>query len=427
MSVPLQHHPPLEDPRWGLVERILASPKFARSVRLTEFLRYICECSLSGRADEISEQQIGVHVFKRPANYNPNDDSIVRSHARLLRQSLDQYFDQQGHDEELRIVIPKGRYVPVFAHPKALQPSSSAPPAGPAPAVLIGRSGTHWRKWAAIASAAVAASLLALALFRWTGYEIPARPSAHAFWKDFFSGGRRVWIVPADSSLALLEDLTHQPVHLTDYLNRKYRFDLTGHAGWSETLLSSIAARQYTSMADLNLAVRLVRLREAANNQIQVRYARNVQLADLKEGSAILIGGPRANPWEELFESKMNFYIDFDPVTNANRVCNRSPRQGEQATYNEAQGESLIRAYGLIASLPGLTPASRTLIVEGTTSVGTECAAEFLLDESSLGAFLKQISAAGKTSPYFEVLLQTAPVAGNSQQSQVLAYRVLKN
>ncbi len=112
-----------------------------------------------------------------------------------------------------------------------------------------------------------------------------------------------------------------------------------GRLGLSETLLSSIAVRQYTSMADLNLAVRLVRLREAGANQIQVRYARTVQLADLKEGSAILIGGPRANPWEELFADKMNFYVDSDPATGENRVYNRNPHPGESARYNESQGE----------------------------------------------------------------------------------------
>src|SRR5271155_3458472 len=99
MSTPSQHDVPVQDARWELLERVLASPKFARSPRLSEFLRYVCECALSGRADEISEQQIGVQVFKRPANYNSNDDSIVRSHARLLRQSLDLYFDQQGRSE----------------------------------------------------------------------------------------------------------------------------------------------------------------------------------------------------------------------------------------------------------------------------------------------------------------------------------------
>jgi len=427
MSTPVRHHPPVNDPRWELVERILASPRFARSARLSEFLRFICECALKGRADEISEQLIGVQVFKRPANYNPNDDSIVRSHARLLRQSLDQYFDQQGRNEELRILIPKGRYVPLFEHHSAPAASSGSLLPKVGPSAVVPGTGISWRKWFRISLGSVAAVVLVFAVFRWTGYEINVRPASHRFWQDFFSAGRRVWIVPADSALALLEDLTHEPVHLTDYLNRKYRFDLAGRAGWSETLLSSIAVRQYTSMADLNLTVRLIRLHEAGSSQVQVRYARNVQLADLKEGSAILIGGPRANPWEELFEGKMNFYIDFDAATTMSRVCNRSPRAGEQTSYGETQGEVSVRAYGLVAYLPGLTPATRTLIVEGTTAVGTECAADFLLDEALLSAFLRQIEAAGKTSPYFQVLLQTSPVGGNAQQPQVLAYRILRN
>ena len=424
MSTLSQHDRSVEDARWGLVERILASPKFARSPRLSEFLRYVCECALNGRADEISEQQIGVQVFKRPAHYNPNDDSIVRSHARLLRQSLELYFDQHGRDEELRILIPKGRYVPVFERRTTIAAISDHSSVGSA---IDMHPRIAWRRWGRIIAGLAAISLVAVAVIRWTGYEIAARSVSHVFWKDFFAGGRRVWIVPADSALALLEDLTHEPVHLADYLNRKYRFGLAGRPGWSEALLSSIAVRQYTSMADLNLAVRLVRLREAGANQIQVRYARNVQLADLKEGSAILIGGPRANPWEELFESKMNFYMDFDPVTVANRVRNRSPRAGESALYSEAPGESVVHAYGLLAFLPGLTPATRTLIVEGTTSTGTECAADFLLDEASLSGFLRQIMGSARISPYFEVLLQTAPVGGNAQQPQVVAYRIIRN
>jgi hypothetical protein len=49
------------------------------------------------------------------------------------------------------------------------------------------------------------------------------------------------------------------------------------------------------------------------------------------------------------------------------------------------------------------------------------------LDEALLSAFLGQIEEAGKTFPYFQVLLQTSPVGGNAQQPQVFAYRVLKN
>jgi hypothetical protein len=116
MAATPQHPEPAVDERWGLIHRVLRNPAFIRSPRLSEFLLYVCERAIDGRTDEISEQQIGVQVFKRAPGYNPNDDSIVRSHARLLRQRLDLYFEEEGKEEQVRIHIPKGRYVPLFEH-----------------------------------------------------------------------------------------------------------------------------------------------------------------------------------------------------------------------------------------------------------------------------------------------------------------------
>ncbi len=93
---------------WKLVCRIAASARFARSPRLTDFLMYIAERSLSGRLDEITEQQIGIHVFGRPTGYDPGNDNIVRSQARLLRKKLEEYFEEEGRAEELILSVPRG-------------------------------------------------------------------------------------------------------------------------------------------------------------------------------------------------------------------------------------------------------------------------------------------------------------------------------
>lgn len=79
------------DPRWELVERITASPSFVKSPRLCSILVFICELSLSGRNDEISEVNIGASVFGRAQDYDPAIDGIVRSHASRLRQKLEQF------------------------------------------------------------------------------------------------------------------------------------------------------------------------------------------------------------------------------------------------------------------------------------------------------------------------------------------------
>jgi hypothetical protein len=408
------------DERWRLVRRIVASPAFLRSPRLSDFLIYICERALDGRSEEISEQQIGVHVFSRPPNYNPNDDSIVRSHARLLRQRLTAYFDGEGKAEELRVQIPKGHYIPQFERTPSVRPRDFTREAPP-----VERTSAFRSRW--IVLAAGIAGMVAYGIVLWVvPGEQPSQSAAHHFWKTFFSSGKKVSVVPADSALALFEDLSHEPVHLAEYLTRKYRFRESRALGVQSQMLSSIAARPYTSMADLNLTVRLSRLSEVDGRQVEVRYARNLQLADLKEGSAVLIGGPRANPWEELFQEKLNFYVDAEPLTAENGIVNKAPRQGERARYSEAAGESSARAYGLVAFLPGLTPATRVLIVEGTSSVGTECASDFLLDEVRLGSFLQQISRGNRNTPYFEVLLQSATIGGNAQQPEAISYRLIK-
>ena len=111
------------DPRWRLAKRIAASETFSKSARLPSFLLYVCECALSGREGEINEQQIGVHVFGRAPGYNSNEDSVVRSQARLLRTRLDLYFQNEGRDEPLEIRIPKGSYVPRFEPRELLSPA----------------------------------------------------------------------------------------------------------------------------------------------------------------------------------------------------------------------------------------------------------------------------------------------------------------
>src|SRR5271163_593129 len=103
------------DPRWQLAQRIAASRSFAKSALLSRFLLYVCEREITGRTAEITEHQIGVHVFGRRPGYHPGEDNIVRNYARQLRHRLDQYFLEEGREEGLRLSIPRGKYVPVYS------------------------------------------------------------------------------------------------------------------------------------------------------------------------------------------------------------------------------------------------------------------------------------------------------------------------
>ena len=80
------------DPRWCLAQRVVAESHFSRSTLLSNFLLFIVAETIEGRANEITEHQIGVQVFDRPTGYRTIEDNIVRNYARQLRRRLAEHF-----------------------------------------------------------------------------------------------------------------------------------------------------------------------------------------------------------------------------------------------------------------------------------------------------------------------------------------------
>lgn len=94
--------------------KLVASPLFAAAGKRIRFLTFLVERALAGDADSIKEYLIGVEVYDRPEGYDPRTDPIVRVEASRLRAKLLEYYETAGKDDPIRILLPKGRYVPVF-------------------------------------------------------------------------------------------------------------------------------------------------------------------------------------------------------------------------------------------------------------------------------------------------------------------------
>jgi len=100
-----------EDVREELA-RILESGDFKATPRRREMLSYLVEELLAGRGHLLKGYTIGVSVFGREENFDPQADPVVRLEARRLRQDLDSYYVADGRCNPFRISIPKGRYIP---------------------------------------------------------------------------------------------------------------------------------------------------------------------------------------------------------------------------------------------------------------------------------------------------------------------------
>src|SRR2546428_2249187 len=108
------------------LERILSSQTFGNGTQASRLLRFIVERTLEHREEEIKESVLGVEVFGRPS-FDPRTDPIVRVEASRLRQKLTSYYQSDGKEDGLRIVLPKRGYVPVFEHVDAPTLAPTAP------------------------------------------------------------------------------------------------------------------------------------------------------------------------------------------------------------------------------------------------------------------------------------------------------------
>jgi len=425
-------NPPVRDERWELVLRIADSPHFCRSRRLREFLLYICCRTLENAVDDLKEQRIGCEVFRRSPEYNPAEDNIVRVEARLLRRRLAEYFSEEGQNERLTLTVPKGSYLPVFQSRELTVSTGTADGGSQSEAVSSDhrnflQSLLLWRVLACgLALATVLVSLALVEQRHHSAPEIGSTSTTSPFWRTIFDGRNRTYIVCGDSALALLQDLTRTHVSLADYISRRYGTADRAIAPDTQLLASVLPEKQYTSVADIYLVAKLLKISGNADDRVSVRTARSLSMEDFKSNNFILLGSSRANPWGELFEPQLNFIWEF-PAGEAPYIRNAHPKAGEQAIYFPiGRAYSATKTYDVVAYMPNLGHTGNVLMIAGTSLIGTEAAGEYVMGGTGFQRFLTSLIEKNKGKiPYFEILLRSDVLAGAPKSSEIVAYRVL--
>jgi hypothetical protein len=442
-------------PEWRLACRVADSKRLAKSDLLPRFLLYVCELQLTGNAHEITEQRIGIHIFHRPHNYNPGEDNIVRSYARTLRKRLDEYFAAEGSSEPLRISIPRGAYVPTFhlasepardaqsAHDHSDLPFNDPSPTEPVAApttppqdASVAHPRTRpasprtSRPWLPLLSGVLIGILVASAAWLYhssrhassTPAETPS--AAHPMWAELFSPHRNTFIVPADSGLGILQNLTGHPVTLEEYANGSYHTDIKPAPGLDLANLNDLRRQRYTSIVDLNITNQLIRLPEFTPATAQVRYARSITTDDLKHHNAILIGSVHSNPWVALFEKELNFKPQYLREVDQSFITNQHPLPNEQATYLNGSGDHANRTYGVIDYLPSLDGTGHVLIIQGLNMAATQAAADILFHPATISPLLKQATNPDGSIKPFELLVEATSIGGTAPRGQIVATRI---
>src|SRR5262249_37528600 len=401
------------DPRRELLQRVVSSSAFSRSLRLRQFLLFVCESALRHPEYEVQERDIGKEVFGR-SDFDPTHDTLVRAHASQLRKKLQQYFSGEGAEEEMIIEISKGSYKPVFRQrPSGLQELPNS--VSPHPIWKI----SSQRLIILLALLSVALMLHSIwlevenrQLRRQASFGRGLTPSVDLLWKQLFGNGKQTYIVLADSNLTLFQDLVHFQMPLVEY--QRQQFDNLVQSRLDDNNLRDVAYklknRQYTSIADAILAHRVGVLNAAHRIPSEVILARSANPNHFKAHNVIISGSRRANPWLDLFEDRLNFRSRFEENPRRAYFENMAPLAGEQQRYQASWDQ---QGYCRVAYLPNLDSTGSALIASCTDMASSDAGIEFITNEQSVRQLRTALKVPdGEPIPHFEVLLRTQLVIG---------------
>jgi hypothetical protein len=413
------------DERWALIQRVVAGQALARAPQLRGFLLFVSERVLTGHLNEINEYEIGRMVLGRRADFNPHEDNIVRVRARHLRAKLEQHFQTEGKDEPVIVTIPRGSYVPVFEGRPAVEPPAvtlpdpaAPPPPPPSP--------TGVRIAAGLLLLVAVAVAVAWMLRKPAGaVTLTGAVRQNSLLSRVFRSGDTTRIVISDASLVMVQELLRRPVSLEEYLGADYPLGLARQPLESDVRQAVMrdALRPYTSYEDMDAAHRILGISQEYRASAVIRHPRHLHIRDFQNGNFVLLGGPIADPWCRLFENHLNFVLESDLRSGNAWIRNKTPQGGEQAIYSPS-----ARAPGLEFALVGLVPNLRgtgsVLLLAGTTTEGTEAAADMVLRDELPGSVRPIVNGMRSPDDSLEILLETHVVAGVAKESKVVAWRL---
>jgi len=400
------------DPRWALVERIAGSVHFKTSARLSQFLFYVADCAIREAPDEATEQQIGIRVFGRLPGYNSSEDSIVRTHARLLRQKLDSYFAEDGANEKILLEMPKGHYVPTF-HPRELhtrdghgQAASRMEEAHAATPSLAPPAPARVRRRIAMMAGVTAAVLLVAGILIWHPWRQPqlASSSVEAFWHPFLTGEPPIVIF----SNALFSG--------NSISGLKYAAPQSASQASDGSYVDT-----YTGIGELASVYNLTRLFDSHHAKFILKRSLLVTWDEAAVHNLIFIGSRAENPSLRVLPETTDFTMVAAPDSAG--FVNHNPKAGEPAIYSRPE-HPLTSDYAVLALVPGVQPTTHILIFSGLTTFGTQAAVEYVCQPENAAELLKKITGPKGDVRPFEAVLETTIAGGVPLATHLVTIRI---
>jgi hypothetical protein len=396
------------------IDRLIKSHSLSGSESLCKLLRYLAEHSLDHPGVALKEYQIATEVLGRSGGFDPQSDSTVRVQAGRLRMKLAEYYAHEGQEDPIVVELPKGSYSLTFH----VRTPGSQLPAGLTLEKESSRGRGSNRGWAVAVgalSAVLVASLVTSAVL-WSGRSRsqagakgPVPPVYRIFWSRFVTAPQPPWVIFSNANFV------GRPQTNMRYFNAS--------TDSREAILD-----HYTGVGEVLAIHELDRVFGLLNRQLRVKRGALFSLDDVRNNDLIFIGSPAENLTLLEIPGTQEFVfqrVNSGPRTGDVEVINVHPAAGESQVFLASPtSQSVNEDYAIVGLKPGLDSAHSMLILAGTTTMGTQAAAEYVCREDSLTELLQRlgVSKAGEIKP-FEALLHVKVTHGVPVMTDLVAVR----
>ncbi len=399
------------------LRRVLESKYFANSPKKTRFLEFVSEQAFLGNGEKLNEYLIGVEVYDRGVDFNPQKDPIVRVQAHEIRRLLDKYYKVEGRGGLIRLDLPSGHYVPVFRRSTSEETAADTQTA-PEGAKTLGPNRVH--PYVTVVLGALCLALASVLIFNsWKGGQV-AQPRAQPaglpdgiewFWRPFLPPADAPLItIPNHPLLRAAHDGDSAQTLAAGHEIPKAslpEFRDTIHFRELKRFLFVPSLTDFTSVGETLGVVNLCKMFASVGQGCRVQPSRLVNFEEIKGDNAILLGGNQS--WSgRVFLNDAGFHFQ------SGVILNRNPQPGEKEVYKpefDSVTNQLTRDYAVVLMMPNERKEKRVLLIYGIYTQGSQAAIEYLINPERMAELRKKLldlAPDHKTiPPYFQALLTT--------------------
>ena len=381
------------------LERLLESQHFHKSKRFPVFLQFVVTEVLAGRGEGLKERTVGIGVFGREPNYDTTEDPIVRVTAGEIRKRIAQYYQEPGHEQEIRLQLPSGSYVPQFYLPEEIVPAEpKMAELAEVQKITLLESPVLKRSpklYVSLIVILILAGVLPWRLLRPAPIDI--------FWAPFFKSPDPILICVADQN-------QYSTIVLRDAADPKHQTTLNDH------MVAVI-------IDDLSPLVNIAGMLYAHGRTFRVQGESSTSFSDLRQAPSVFIGA-FDNGWTLRFTAPLRYHFANNPEMSQFWVEDRERAGSREWLLDRSQqATGTYKDFAIVTRAVDPNTGRYVVVAAGIARGGTIASGEFLVDPIHMEELLR-LAPKDWEHKNMEIVIETQVIDGRSGPPRIAALHV---